>query len=120
MLACHPGRALARAGDELRVAGREDAGECIGERFGASGRDEPARDAGLDELRDARHPGAQHRPAQGERLHDDDGQALGEARQHERACGPDLLLHRLLRQRAEEPHAFAESAAPDALGELPA
>ncbi len=84
----------------------------------ASGGDQPAADARLDELRNPRDPGGERGPPESQRFHDGDGKAFGEARQHESARAADLLHRLRFGEGAEKAYALREPVPGDAALEL--
>ena len=64
-----------------------------GERADAPGRHKPAADIVRYELWYARHLGCDDRPAERQRFHQDDRQALGKARQNDGPCIENQTTH---------------------------
>ena len=88
-------RRLHRPHQRPHVAGRDEPAAGIVEKFGDAG------DAGRDDG-----------PAEGEGLHDDHGQTLGEARQEQGAAGGDVLAHLGIARPAVEDHPIRHVVAP--------
>ena len=74
--------------------------EGIGEEIDAAGGDHSAVDSVVDELRDPGDPRRHHRQPVRHRLHEHDGESLGEARQAEDIRGPVQRRHVALAEGA--------------------